>query len=83
VIDTHDLPPEESDRLTKLITAASFFELPPIVGPPRPGAADYRKQTLTVTEAQRSHAVEVFEPIADRALANLIDYMKRRRIVSC
>jgi hypothetical protein len=78
-IDTAGLAPEEADRLTQLITAAGFFDLPPVVGPPRAGEADFRKHTITVTDPPRHHTVAVFDPIANRAFADLVDYLKRGR----
>jgi len=80
VVDTNHLLPEECDHLSQLLTAAGFFDLPAVVGPPRSGAADYRKHTITVTQGPRKHTIEVFEPIANHALANLIEYLKRRRV---
>jgi len=79
VLDTDSLSPEENASLTGLITAAGFFDLPAVIGTPRPGAADFRKQTVTVFDGARQHTVEVFEPIANHALAELVAYLKRLR----
>jgi hypothetical protein len=78
VVDTAQLPGDESTRIEGLVAAAQFFDLPPQVGGPRAGAADYRKHTITVTDGPRSHRVQVYDPVESPQLRDLIDFLKTR-----
>jgi hypothetical protein len=74
-IDSEQLSHQESDELRRLIDAADFFNLPPNVGKPARGAADYRQYTATIQEGQRQHTVHVMEPIEDANLRRLIEFL--------
>lgn len=77
IIDTADLPAEETARFESLIGAADFFGRPGKVGSPSPGAADLRHHTISVDDDHgRSHTVEVTEPVADAATQALIDALR-------
>jgi hypothetical protein len=78
VIDTAQLPQGESEPLEALINAVRFFDLPPAVGQPRPGSADYRTYTLTITDGARSHSIKAYDPIENDALRTLIDSLRTR-----
>jgi hypothetical protein len=78
VIDTAQLPQGESVQLEGLVDAARFFDLPAVVGLPRPGAADYRKHTITITDGTRSHCVQVYDPIQPQELGKLVAALKTK-----
>jgi hypothetical protein len=74
-IDTDDLPEEEAKELERLIEAAGFFELPEATAPPR-GGADYLRYTISVTTPERSHTVQLTDPIEDPHLQALVEYLE-------
>ena len=76
-IDVNELPPEEADKLERLIEAADFFDLPAISPPPH-GAADQLQYTISVTAPGRSHTVRVTDPIGDPQLRALVDYLEEK-----
>jgi hypothetical protein len=76
VIDTAQLPEDKSKALEALIDAARFFDLPAAVGQPRPGAADYRTYSITVTDGARRHSIKAYDPIENDALRALIDALR-------
>jgi hypothetical protein len=76
-IDTDDLPAEEANELERLIEAAGFFELPQNTPPPR-GAADYLRYTISVTCPERSHTVQLTDPIEDPDLQALVEYLEAK-----
>jgi len=76
-IEADELPPEEADKLERLIEAAGFFELP-AVSPPPPGAADHFQYTISVTTPERSHTVRVTDPIGDHHVLALVDYLEEK-----
>jgi hypothetical protein len=77
-VDTAQMPAGESGQVERLIETAQFFDLPKVLGQPRPGAADYRKYTVTITDGLRSHSVQVYDPIERTALRNLVDFLKTK-----
>jgi hypothetical protein len=76
-IDTDDLPAEEAEELERLIEAAGFFELPETASPPR-GAADYLRYTISVTTPDRSHTVQLTDPIEDPHVQALVEYLEAK-----
>jgi len=76
-IDTEDLPAEEAKELERLIEAAGFFELPQSSSPAR-GAADYLRYTISITTPERSHTVELTDPIEDPHLQALVEYLEAK-----
>jgi hypothetical protein len=78
VVDTDQLPVEEAGQLEDLVKAARFFDLPPIVGLPHPGAADFRKYTITIVDGSRRNSVQMVTPIEDGDLRRLLDYLRAK-----
>ena len=74
-IDTDELPADEAEELERLIEAAGFFELPQTSSPPR-GAADYLRYTISVTTPERSHTVQLTDPIEDPHVRALVEYLE-------
>jgi len=73
VIDPASLDGEEAAHLQTLVEEARFFEQPREVGTPRPGAADYRCEMLTIDDGATTHTVRALIPIADPGLKALFD----------
>lgn len=78
VIDSEALGEEEAAELYKLVDKACFFDLPPIVGTPRRGAADYKQYMILIKHADCSNSVQVNEPVDNAALKALIDFLKTK-----
>jgi hypothetical protein len=75
-IDTEHMESQQASKIESMINTARFFDLPSHPGTPGPGAADYRTYTLTVEDGQRSHVVQVSDPVGNAALQELIDYFE-------
>jgi hypothetical protein len=78
VIDSAALPPEEADELQQLVNATRFFELPTNVGTPPWGAADYRQYTIRIEDGERSHAIQLSDPVEDPHLQKLIRFLQAK-----
>jgi len=78
-IDSEALPAQEADKLMQLLDAAHFFDLPPVINIPLPGAADYRRYTITVDDDSKHHTVQLTDPIEDPNLQALITYLRTHR----
>jgi len=78
VIDDPDLSAEEHAELTRLLEEARFFELPPSVGTPSPGAADYRRYTIDVDDGGQQHTVTLVDPVADSGLQQLLRFLQAK-----
>lgn len=76
VIDPASLDGEEAARLQALAEDAHFFNLPPEVGLPNAGAADYQCDIITIDDGTATHTVRVLVPIADPALKAFVDAVK-------
>ena len=76
-IDTDELPPQEAEKLERLIEAAGFFDLPAVSPPPR-GAADFLQYTISVTAPGRNHTVRLTDPIRDPHVRALVDYLEEK-----
>jgi hypothetical protein len=77
IIDVDQLDTESAEELKRRIEAARFFDLPPEVGSPAPGAADYQHNVLTVDDDGRRHTVRVLVPAEDPALQELIQTVQK------
>jgi hypothetical protein len=75
-IDTTQLAPEQAGQLKGLVERARFFEQPPEVGAPPPGAADLRSYTITVEEGNRKHTVQTSDALTDPALRDLLEHLR-------
>ena len=80
VVDSERLPAQEADKLRQLLNAARFFDLPAALKAPAPGAADYRKYTITVDDDSKHHTVQVTDPIEDPGLRALLNYLQTQRL---
>jgi hypothetical protein len=78
-INSETLPNQETDKLKQLLNTAHFFELPPVIGTPGAGAADYRRYTITVDDGNRHHTVQMTDPVKDPHLQALLTYLKTWR----
>jgi hypothetical protein len=79
-LDLQQMPQEEAARWEQLVQAARFFDRPAVVGAPRPGAADYRRYTITVEEGGRRHTVQLTDPVSDPDLHALLDALKQAAV---
>jgi Emfourin len=77
-IDTAELQPERKTKLDRLVAESRFFDQPAEAPLPSRGA-DYQVYTITVREGDRTHTVRVAEPIADAALAALVEALRQLR----
>lgn len=75
-IDTAELPPKQADELEGLVERARFFEQPPTVGGPPPGAADLRSYTITVDDGSRIHTVQTSDALSDPDLRDLVERLR-------
>lgn len=72
-VDSSQLEPAEAAVLDTVLTELGFFDLSTASVAPRPGAADYRSYTITVSRGGRSHTARFVEPIPDPKLQQLVD----------
>jgi hypothetical protein len=75
-INSETLSTQQSEKLKQLLETAHFFDLPPVIGTPGPGAADYRRYTITVDDGSRHHTVQMTDPIKDPNLQALLNCLK-------
>jgi hypothetical protein len=61
-IDVSALDADRQQQIRDLLGAVRFFELPSRAQAKR-GAADYQTHTITVTDRDRQHTVEVTDPV--------------------
>jgi hypothetical protein len=73
-LDTERLPPQEADRLRRLISAACFFDQPSSLKSSTSGADRFQYQ-VTVEEGDRIKKVEIDESCIPRTFQPLIDYL--------
>jgi hypothetical protein len=72
-VSTADLPPEEADRVAKLVADERLFDVPG--NPPPPDARSY---TVTVASGGTDRTVTAFDPVP-APLRDLIDVVQRHR----
>ena len=75
-IDTAHMEPQQASQIESMINNVRFFDLPSHAGTLAPGAADYRTYTITVEDGQRSHVVQVNDPVGNTVLQELVDYFQ-------
>jgi hypothetical protein len=76
-IDTDKLPIEKTQDLISLIQETGFFNLPKQIGNiPRRGA-DMQSYTIEVENEGKVHNVQLFEPVENSKLIELIDYLRK------
>jgi len=73
-LDTEKLPPQEADRLRRLISTACFFDQPSSLKSSTSGADRFQYQ-VTVEEGDRIKKVEIDESCIPRTFQPLIDYL--------
>lgn len=76
-IDSDRLSAKEAADLKELVAAAHFFDLPPEVGAPSRGAADYVQYTITVEDKGQQHTVHLLYPPDDPKLQALLATLKK------
>jgi hypothetical protein len=79
-IDSGRIPAEEATELENLVRAARFFDQPAHSKIPLPGAADYRRYTITVEADGRRHTVELTDPITDPDLQRLVTFLRAKQL---
>ncbi len=79
IIDSDALPDQEANKLKQLLDEVHFFDLPPVINAPSPGAADYRQYTITVDDGSKHHVVQATDPIKDPNFQNLLNYLQSHR----
>jgi hypothetical protein len=79
IIGSDQLPQQEAAELHRLVNATSFFSLPNAIGTPAPGAADYRRYTITIEDEGKQHTVQLTDPVEDPNLQALLNYLKAHR----
>ena len=78
VIDSDDLPAAKAERLQQLIDAVDFSQQPAAARTLPKGAADYKQYTITVEEGRRRRTIRLTDPIRDKDLAALVDYLREQ-----
>lgn len=79
VLDSDTLPPQEAQEMRQLVTAAHFFDLSAQQPLPQRGAADYRRYTITIDDADKHHSVQFTEPVTDAHLRDLLAFALRHK----
>ena len=79
VLNSSDLPKEQSAQLQLLLVSTRFFELPAASRSLPKGAADMRRYTITVEDGPRRRTVRLVDPIEDTHLQALIDFLQKQR----
>jgi len=79
IVDTNTLPQQQADELKQLVNKVHFFDLPPVVGSPSPGAADYQQYNITVDDGNKHHTVQTTDPIGNPDLQVLIKKLQSHR----
>ncbi|HHT9120859.1 MAG TPA: protealysin inhibitor emfourin [Candidatus Hypogeohydataceae bacterium YC41] len=73
-IDTSELPPEEAEKLRKMVEEADFFNLPAKITSPSP-QPDRFQYKLRVEEEGRQHTVTVSEEAMPPKLSPLVKWL--------
>ena len=79
VVDSGELPNQQAARLQQLIDTARFFELPAASRSLPKGAVDMRCYTITVEDGRRRRTVRLNDPVEDRHLQALIEFLQDQR----
>jgi len=77
-LNSADLPAADANRLSQLIDAAHFFDLPAESRSLPKGAADYQQYTITVEDGRRHRTVRLADPIDDPDLQALVEYLREQ-----
>lgn len=73
-LETAGLPPEDAQKLRRMVDDADFFNLPPRIVSPRP-QPDRFQYKLKVQESNRQHTVTVSEEALPASLAPLVKWL--------
>ena len=79
VLDVDHLDGPVAQELKRLVEAADFFNLPPLLGSPRPGAADCQAYRLSIEDGGRRHSVQALVPLQNPALTALVQAIQKQR----
>jgi hypothetical protein len=80
-VDTTELPSEQASTLDRLISDASFFDLPEKLLPERP-VPDRFEYHVTVAGSEQTHSVQVSDAAAPESLRPLLNYLTTLAMVS-
>ena len=75
-IDADQLDPAARDELQRLVQAAGFFSLPPVIGAVPAGSADHQVDTLHIEDDGRSHTVRLQSLPGDGPLHDLLQAVR-------
>ncbi len=75
-LDSTVLPEPQAHRLAELLDSSHFFDLPPKLESPSPGADRFRYKVTVETESA-SHTVETAEAAVPAGLRPLIEWLTR------
>lgn len=78
IIDSGELPRQETNELEQMVEAARFFDQPATIRPTARGAADYYQYTVTVEEGGRQHTVRMTDLVEDAGLQVLLHYLRAK-----
>ncbi|ABA22557.1 conserved hypothetical protein [Trichormus variabilis ATCC 29413] len=85
-IDTSQLPPQQAEELSRLVTAAGLFQLPTLQGdgvPPtvnyglNPTAGDRFQYQITLEDNGKTHTIIVNEAVLPHSLKMLIEWLNQ------
>lgn len=79
VLEVDRLDSPVAQELKGLVKAADFFNLPPLLGKPSPGAADCQSYRLTIEDGGRRHSVQALVPLQNPALAALVQAIQKHK----
>ena len=75
-LDTNNLQSAQTRKMSDLVSACHFFDLPSVATPPHGGAADYYTYTLTITDGKRHKTIVRSDPVSDTDVQALIDFVQ-------
>jgi len=77
-IDSEQLPAEDAEELTSLVTSTGLLDEHASVSAPRPKGADYGQYTITIAAGEQSRTVRLADPVVDPKWQALISFLKTK-----